>query len=105
MEAAMAWAIVSHVKWRRSRKRVARAAAKLLAENGDLAFFQAHTLAQQARGAGDDRQARFWQDVCSEISRQIQRTRMVADFLPRSMVFAQGGFAGHRSRADRHARH
>jgi hypothetical protein len=65
MEAEMTVAIVSLVRWRRSRKRICRQAAKLLAENGDHAFFQAAKLAGQARG--DDCQAQFWQAVCSEV--------------------------------------
>jgi hypothetical protein len=71
MEADMTLAIVSLVRWRRSKKRICRQAAKLLAENGDHAFFQAAKLAWLSRG--DDCQARFWQAVCSEVSRQIQR--------------------------------
>lgn len=89
----MTLAIVSQLRWRRSNKRISQEAAKLLAESGDFAFLRAYKLARRSHGAGDDCQARFWQAVCSEVGRQIQRTSVVADFLPRSMIFAQGGFA------------
>ena len=89
----MTLAIVSQLRWRRSNKRIGRQAAKLLAESGDFAFLRAHKLARQSHAAGDDCQARFWQAVGSEVGRQIQRTSVVADFMPRSMIFAQGGFA------------
>jgi hypothetical protein len=76
MEAEMTLALASLVglvRWRRSRKRICREAAKLLAEDGDQAFFQAAKLAWKSQGDGDDCQARYWQAVCGEVSRQIQR--------------------------------
>ena len=73
----MTFAVVSRVKWRRSRKRIGRQAATLLAENGDQAFFHAANLAWQSRGHGDDCQARYWQAVCGEISRRIQRNSII----------------------------
>ena len=73
----MTLALVSRVRWRRSRTRISGQAAKLLAENGDHAFFQAATLAWKSRGDGDDCQAQYWQAVCGEVRRQIPRESIV----------------------------
>lgn len=83
----MIFALFQHLRWRPSRSRVRRRAAKLIRAHGELAFFRAHEHAWWAQGGGNPVQACFWQAVSREVTRQIQRDAILRGSLapgPRS---------------------
>lgn len=80
----------NRIRWRRSRRTVRREALKLIRNNGELAFLRAHEFAWAAQGNEDRRQARFWQAVGGEISRQIQRNSILAAILTPASLQAAG---------------
>ena len=65
--------LIDWLQWRASRKRVSLAADVLMNEHGEHAFFRAHERAWAAQGEAVGRQTKFWQCVCREVSRRIQR--------------------------------
>jgi hypothetical protein len=69
--------IVGWLRWRVTQARVRRAAAEMLDQSGDQAFFASHEEAWRAQGDGDDRKAMFKKAVCEEIARSIQRREVL----------------------------
>jgi hypothetical protein len=70
--------VLRYLRWRTSPRRVHRAAVRLIEQSGELAFFRAHKQAWAACGREDHRQARFWQMVAGEVTRQVQRQAILA---------------------------
>lgn len=70
------------LRWRRSRRRVLRHAAELVERYGEVAFFRAHELAWTARAQEKHFEAKFWQAVAREISRELQRQCIIAHISP-----------------------
>jgi hypothetical protein len=85
----MTLALLSRVMWRKSPRRVRREATKLMNQKGEHAFFHACSLASRSQSEGDGRQAQYWQAVCCEISRQIQRATIVNSLLSRGQMLSR----------------
>ena len=69
--------VLDWLRWRVTHARVCKAAAEMLEEAGDQAFFASHEEAWKARGAGEARKAEFKKAVCVEIARTIQRREIL----------------------------
>jgi|GEM_PF-3755019 len=69
--------VLEWLRWRVTHARVRKAAAEMLEEAGDQAFFASHEEAWKAQGAGEARKAEFKKAVCVEIARTIQRREIL----------------------------
>jgi hypothetical protein len=69
--------ILEWLRWRVTQARVRKAAAEMLEEAGEHAFFASHEEAWKAQGAGEARKAEFKKAVCLEIARTIQRREIL----------------------------
>jgi hypothetical protein len=74
--------VMGWLRWRVTQERVRKAAAKMLDQSGDQAFFAAHEQAWRAQGDGDDRKAKFKKAVCEELARSIQRREILRAIIP-----------------------
>jgi hypothetical protein len=95
--------ILGWLRWRITDARVRKAAAEMIAESGDHAFFASHEEAWKAHAEGEFRKAEFKRAVCREIARTIQRrevlraiirparSRQTASGRPRNPDFAGTG--------------
>jgi hypothetical protein len=97
--------VLDWLRWRVTHARVSKAAAEMLEESGDHAFFASHEEAWKAQGEGDFRKAEFKKAVCVEIARTIQRREVLRAIItpPRNRPGRSGragspGFAGTRRR-------
>lgn len=69
--------VLDWLRWRVTHARVRKAAAEMLEDAGDQAFFASHEEVWKAQGAGEARKAEFKKAVCAEIARTIQRREIL----------------------------
>ena len=74
--------VMGWLRWRVTQARVRKAAAEMLDQSGDRAFFASHEEAWRAQGDGDVRQAKFKRAVCTEIALAIQRREILRVIVP-----------------------